>query len=58
MIALLCFIEGDPNIFRVSISPSHTIDDLKDEIYKKKYSSSFDPKDLTLTKVRYIIVSI
>jgi len=58
MIALLCCIEGNPSIFRVSISPSHTIDDLKNEIYKKGSSRSLDPKDLTLTKMRYTMVFI
>jgi hypothetical protein len=58
---LRCYIKGERNIFDVSISPSDTIDDLKNEIYKKGSCRSFvgcDPMDLTLTKVRYIMVSM
>jgi hypothetical protein len=56
MLVLLCCIEGERNIFGVSIPPNHTVDDLKNEIYKKGSYRSFvgcDPKDLILTQVRY-----
>jgi hypothetical protein len=32
---LYCYTEGEPEIFSVSISPSDTIEGLKNEIYKK-----------------------
>ncbi|KAH9963845.1 hypothetical protein BC827DRAFT_1154326 [Russula dissimulans] len=35
-IKLWCCVEGDPNYFRVSVSPSQFIDDLKKQIYNEK----------------------
>ena len=62
MIVLWCCIEGERDIYSVSISPTHTIIDLKNEIYNGSSSSrSFvgcGAKDLTLRKVRYIMISM
>jgi len=41
---LWCYIEGHPRYFSVFISPSETIEDLTDEIYRKNDKSS----DVTL----------
>jgi len=54
MTELWCNIEGERDIFSVSISPHLAIHHLKKQIYNKGSSRSFvgcDPKDLTLTKV-------
>ena len=61
MIKLWCYIEGDRDVFSVSISPNDFIDDLKKQIYNKgsrRHFVGFDPSDLTLTKVRYIMISM
>ena len=62
MTELWCYVEGQRDIFPVSISPSCRIDDLKSEIYtSNKGSRSFDgcdPRDLTLMKVCYIVISM
>jgi len=56
---LWCYLEGDRDCFPVSILPSQKINDVKDEIYGK-IDKSFrcNAKDLTLTKVRYIMISM
>jgi len=55
---LWCYIEGHRSYFRVSISSSRTIvDDLREKIYGKS-DKSFPAVDLTLTKVRYIMISM
>jgi hypothetical protein len=61
MIDLGCYINGEADVFLVSISPDSYIDDLKMSIHNKGSSSAFvgwDHIDLTLTKVRYIMVSV
>ena len=53
MTNLWCYIEGDGDIFGVSIPPDHKIDDLKKGIYNEAPSCfvGYDHVDLTLTKV-------
>jgi len=56
---LWCYLEGDRTYFPVYILPSQKIHDLKDAIYGKKDKSfRCNAKDLTLTKVRYIMISM
>jgi len=56
---LWCYFDGDTSYFSVFISPSETIDDLRKLIYKEKDKSiGCNAVDLTLTKVRYIIISM
>ena len=62
MITVWYTIGGEKNIFSVSISPQLTIYHLREKIYQKGpgNSRSFgcNPKDLALTKVRYIMATI
>ena len=51
---LWCLLQGDKNIFPAVVSSSSSIGELKDEIFKRVPSSGF-ARDLTLTKVRYIM---
>lgn len=58
---LWCYIEGERDIFSVSMSPNHTIDDLKKQICDEQHSkliAQCSPSDLTLKKVRYIVISM
>ncbi len=60
MTELWCYIEGQCDIFSVSISPHFDIDDLAGQI-KEQWSHLLlrvDAGSLTLTKVRYIMISI
>ena len=53
------YIEGHPRYFSVFISPSETIDVLTREIYRENDKSlRCNAVDLTLTKVRYIMISM
>ncbi|KAF8490351.1 hypothetical protein F5888DRAFT_1129431 [Russula emetica] len=54
MTELWCYIQGERDYFRVSISPNHTINDLKKQIYDEQlvqFIVQCSPSDLTLTKV-------
>ena len=54
-----CYIEGQRDIFGLSILPHRRIDNLKDEIYTIKGSASFvgcNAMDLTLTKERLYLL--
>ena len=56
---LWCYFDGDTSYFSVFISPSETIEDLTDEIYRKNDKSiRCNAAHLTLTKVRYIMISM
>jgi hypothetical protein len=57
---LWCQIEGKLTFFGVSISLNATIDNLKTEIYNKTPNAfvGYDPSDLSLTKVCYIMISM
>jgi len=57
---LWCYVEGDRALFRVVISSTKIIDDLKDSIKEKRRNllQGVDAPSLTLTKVRYIMVSM
>jgi hypothetical protein len=57
---LWCCAEGDRTYFKVSIISSQDIDALKVKIYNTapNFFTGCDPKDLTLTKVQYITVSM
>jgi len=57
---LWCYVEGDYTYFGVSVSPDHTIDELKERIYGKKEKAFIgcDTSDLYLKKVRYIMTSM
>jgi hypothetical protein len=59
MTELWCHIEGERDYFRVSISPNHTIHDLKEKIYDEqvRFIVECDSGRLALTKVRNIMVS-
>jgi hypothetical protein len=56
MTNLWCYIEGNGDIFGVSIPPDHKVDDLKKAIYNASEAPScfvgYDHVHLTLTKVR------
>ena len=54
---LWCYIEGENVFFGVHISSSDTVDDLKEVIHAKGLHTGY-ARDLTLTKVRYIMVSV
>jgi hypothetical protein len=61
MTELWCYIEGKHDIFSISISPNRTIDALKKLIYDEQrvqLIAQCSPSGLTLTKVRYIIISM
>jgi hypothetical protein len=63
MAVLWCYVEGEHNIFSVSISPddtSSTIDALKKQIYDEqvKFIVACGSARLTLTKVCYIMISM
>ena len=61
MTELWCYIEGERDIFSVSVSPNHTIDDLKKKICNEQHSKltvQCSPSDLILKKVRYIMISM
>jgi hypothetical protein len=59
MIKLWCYLEGDNEIFRISISPTQTIYDLKEQIcHECSNSIKCDAAQLALTKVRYIMISV
>jgi len=53
------YIHGRPNVSSVSISLNETIDDLKKKIHTASPNSfaKCDAAELTLTKVRFIMVS-
>lgn len=53
---LCCLIEHNQHPFSVSISPTGTINDLKELISREgvKALSQCPPADLALTKVRYV----
>ena len=56
---LWCYVEGQRDIFSVSISCRDTIDRLRTEIHNKgssRFFVGYDPMDLILTKVRYIMI--
>ena len=55
MTKLWCYIEGECNIFSVSISPNRTIDALKNKVHDEQQVQC-SPSDLILTKVRYIML--
>jgi hypothetical protein len=58
--SLLCYIEGGDNVFRVAILSTKIVDDLRDEIKKKRSDDlqGIEPSRLALTKARYIMVSM
>jgi hypothetical protein len=58
--SLWCHIEGEDNVFRVAILSTKIVDDLRDEIKKKRSDvlHGIEPSLLALTKVRYIMVSM
>jgi len=61
MPVLWCYIEGQRDIFNVSISPECTVHDLKKQIYNEEHVQSIvhcTPSSLTITKVRYIMISM
>jgi Crinkler effector protein N-terminal domain len=59
---LWCYIEGQCDVFRIRASPNSVVEDLKEQIYNKvaPYFTRrrVDASDLTLTKVRYIVISM
>jgi hypothetical protein len=57
---LWCYVEGDNAVFRVIISSTKTIDDLKRLIKEKRSNllQGIDASSLTLMKVRYIMISM
>jgi len=57
MTKLWCYIEGERTTFSVTISPDCTVDDLKKQIHNVE-SLECGPRRLTLTKVRYIMISM
>jgi len=59
-VKLWCCIEGDRRYFQVSILSSQTIYDLQKRIHdeNKKHFDRCDARDLILTKVRYIVISM
>ena len=58
--SLWCNVEGDNTYFCVTVQSTETIDDLRESIKKKKSNllQGVDASGLTLTKVRYIMVSM
>jgi hypothetical protein len=61
MITLWGYIEDKHDIFGVSTSPEDTIDELKKQIYDEQRVQLIGPysySDLSLTKVRYIMISM
>ena len=57
MTKLWCYIQGKRDYFRVYISRDSTIYDLKEQIYNEQ-NVQCSPSGLTLTKVRYIMISM
>ena len=55
---LWCICENDKNAFRISISPTKDIYDLKGLIVKEQFFGKYSAADLTLTKVRHIMISM
>ena len=57
---LWCYIEGEDAVFSVDALSTLTVDRLKVKIKNTKSNvlSGIDPSRLTLTKVRYIMVSM
>ena len=57
---LWCYAKRDRVCFQVSILSSQNIDALKEKIYNKapNFFARIDYKDLTLTKVLYIMISM
>jgi hypothetical protein len=57
---LWCYVEGDKNLFGVIISSTTTIDILKISIKESKsnFLQGVDASNLTLTKVRYIMIPV
>ena len=57
---LWCYIEGDNTCFLVIVSPTITIHALKEKIKEERTNllQGIDAASLTLTKVRYITVSM
>jgi hypothetical protein len=53
---LWCCIERDPNIFQVSILPSQNIYHLKKQIHDEAGTLQCSARELTLTKVLYIMI--
>ena len=61
MINLWCYIEGQHDVFQISISPNVTaIDGLKKLIYDEQInpSAKYGPSSLTLIKVHYAMISL
>jgi hypothetical protein len=59
-LCIWCYIEGKHDIFSVSISSNRSINDQKKIIYDEQHVRRIvqcSPSDLTLTKVRYIMIS-
>ena len=54
---LWCYIEGECDIFGVSISPNRTIHDMKKQIYdeERRPIDECAPTDLALAKVCYCV---
>jgi len=59
MAKLWYYIDGQPDVSSVSVSPNETIDDLKTKIYddSPRFFTGCDAPDLILTKVRFIMIS-
>ena len=57
---LWCYAKGDRIYFQVSILSSQNIDALKEKIRNKapNFFAGIDSKDLTLTKVLYMMTSM
>jgi hypothetical protein len=53
---LWCCIERDPNLFQVSILPSQNIYHLKKQIHDEADTLRCRARELTLTKVLYIMI--
>jgi hypothetical protein len=57
---LWCYIEGERDVFRLSISPGDAIDNLKKKIYDEQAKFIFEcgSARLILKKVHYIMISM
>jgi hypothetical protein len=57
---LWCYAKGDRVCFQVSILSSQSVDALKEKICNKapNFFAGIDYKDLTLTKVLYVMISM
>ena len=55
--SLWCLLQGDHAPFRVAISSALSIGDLKEEIFKK-VPGRFYARDIILTKVRHVMISM